>query len=65
MDSNKGVIIRVADPEVRATIGAHVDLLASTAASFFLARNDITVGASRHACVKGHVQVPVGEEKIR
>lgn len=64
MNSNKGVLISVADPEVGAAITANIDLLPSAPASILLARNDITVGATGHASAQGHIQVPEGENKV-
>ncbi len=46
MNSNKGVLISAADPEVGTAITANADLLPSAPVSFLLARNDITVGAT-------------------
>lgn len=64
MDGNKGVLISVANSEMGTAIADNIDLLPSAPASFFLARNDITVGATRHASVKGHIQVPGGEKRV-
>lgn len=64
MNSNEGVLISVANPEVGTAITTYVDLLPSAPASFLLARNDVTVGATRHASVQGHIQVPEGEERV-
>ena len=64
MDSDEGVLIAVADLEVGAAITANIDLLPGAPASFLLAGNDIAVGASGHASVEGHVQVPEGEGKV-
>ena len=58
MDSDEGVLVSVADPEVGLAISAHMDLLPSASVSFLLARNDVTVGATGHAGVQGHIQVP-------
>lgn len=64
MNSNEGVLISVADLEVGAAITANMDLLPSAPASFLLARNDVTVGATGHASVQGHIQVPEDENKV-
>ena len=64
MDSDEGVLIHVADLEVGAAITAHIDLLPSAPVSFLLAGNDIAVGASGHASVQGHIQVPEGEGEV-
>lgn len=64
MDGNKGVLVSVANSEVGTAIADNMDLLPSAPASFFLAGNDIAVGATRHASVKGHIQVPGGEEMV-
>lgn len=64
MDSNEGVLISVANPEVGTAITTNIDLLPSAPASFLLARNDITVGATGHASVQSHIQVPKGEGKV-
>ena len=64
MNCNKGVLISVADLKVGTAITANTDLLPSAPASFLLARNDVTVGATGHASVQGHIQVPKGEEQI-
>lgn len=64
MNSNKGVLISAADPEVGTAITANADLLPSAPVSFLLARNDITVGATGHASAQGHIQVPEGEDKV-
>lgn len=44
-----------------AAITANGDLLPSATASFFLARNDVTVCASGQAGVQGDIQVPEDE----
>lgn len=64
MDSNVGVLISVADPEVGTAIAANVDLLPSAPASFLLAGDDVTVSAAGHAGVQGHIQIPKGEEEL-
>lgn len=64
MNSNEGVLISVANLKVSAAITTHVDLLPSAPASFLLAGNDITVGATRHASVQRHIQVPEGDDKV-
>ena len=58
MDRHHGVLVGVADLEVGATIVPDVDGLPRAAPSVLLARNDITVGAARHASVQCHIQVP-------
>lgn len=65
MNSNEGVLISVANLEVGTSITANVDLLPSAPASFLLARNDVTVGATGHASVQGHIQVPEGLDKAK
>lgn len=65
MNSNEGVLISVADLEVGVAITSDMDLLTSAPASFFLARNDVAVGATGHASVQGHIQVPEGEDKVQ
>lgn len=64
MNGNEGVLISVANLEVSTTITANMDLLPSAPVSFFLARNDITVGATGHASVQSHIQVPKGKDKV-
>ena len=51
MNSNKGVLIYVADLKVGATTITNTDLLPSAPVSFLLARNDVTVGATGQASV--------------
>lgn len=64
MNSNKVVLISVANAEVGAAIATNLDLPPSALAFFFLARNDITVGALRHASVQSHIQVPWLEKGV-
>lgn len=64
MNSNEGVLISVTDLEVGAAVTADMDLLPSASVSFLLPRNDIAVGAPRHASVQGHIQVPEDEDKV-
>lgn len=64
VDGNEGVLISVANPEVGTAVAANTDLLPGAPVSFFLAWNDVTVGSSRHAGVKGHIQVPGGEDEV-
>ena len=64
MNSNKGVLISVADLEVSASVTANMDLPSSAPASLLLAGNDVAVGATGHASVQGHIQVPKGEDKV-
>lgn len=63
MDSNEGVLVTVTDDKVGTAITTNCDLLPSASTSFFLTRNDITVGASGHACIQGDIQVPGMENK--
>lgn len=63
MNSNVGVLIPVADLEVGTAITSNIDLLPCAAASFLLARNDITVGATGHASVQGDIQAPEVKKK--
>lgn len=58
MDSNEGVLLCVANYEVGKAIITYVYLLPSAPTLFLLARNDITVCATWHASVQGHIQVP-------
>lgn len=64
MNSNEGVLISVANPEVGAAVASNSDLLPSAPASLLLAGNDVTVGATRHAGVQGDIQVPEGEDRV-
>ena len=64
MNSNEGVLISVANFEVSTPITPDLDLLPSAPVSFFLARNDVTVGTTGHASVQGHIQVPDGKERV-
>lgn len=59
MNSNKWILISVADEEVSTAVTAHVDLLPSTGISFLLSRNDITVDSTGQTSAEGHVQIPV------
>lgn len=61
MDSNQRILRSVADAEMGTAITANSDLLPGAPASFFLARDDITVGSPRHASVQGDIQVPAEE----
>lgn len=58
MNSHKWILISVADAEVSAAVTTNIDLLPGAPASFLLAWDDVTVGATRHAGVQGHIQVP-------
>lgn len=58
MNSHKWILIIVANSEVSTAVTANIDLLPSALASFLLAGYDVTVGATRHAGVQGHIQVP-------
>lgn len=62
MNSNEGVLVSVADPEVGTAITSDVDLLPGAPASIPLAGNDVAVGATGQASVQGHIQVPEGED---
>lgn len=64
MDSDEGVLIFATDREGGTAITTNTDLLPSASASFLLTRNDITVGATRQACVQGDIQVPESENKV-
>lgn len=58
MNSYEGILISVTDLEVGAAIAPNSDLLPGAPASVLLTRNDITVGATRHASVQSDIQVP-------
>lgn len=58
MNSHEWILVSVANAEVSTAITANIDLLPGALASFLLAGDDVTVGATRHAGVQGHIQVP-------
>lgn len=60
MNSNEWIRIIVANLEVSPAVTGNGDLLPSTPVSFLLAGDDVAVGATRHAGVQGHIQVPEG-----
>lgn len=60
MNSNEWILIHVANLEVGTAVTANSDLLPAAPASFLLAGDDVAVGATRHAGVQGHIQVPEG-----
>lgn len=60
MNSDEWILVPVADTEVGAAVTANGDLLPTAPASFLLAGDDIAVGATGHAGVQGHIQVPEG-----
>lgn len=64
MYSNKGVFISVTNLEVGVSIFANNDLFSSAFVAILLTRNDITVSATRHTSVQGHIKVPKGKDKI-
>lgn len=63
MDSDEGVLIFATDREGGTAITTNTDLLPSASASFLLTRNDVTVGATSHACVQDDIQIPEMKNK--
>lgn len=64
VNCDKWVFISVADPEVGASIAPDLDLLSRAPSSVFLARDHVAVGASGHAGVQSHIQIPEGKDEL-